>query len=327
MSSMIELCINPQPTIKLKYMGEVRAAKNAAKLDALNKAFERLFNNNPIVLPRGSAITKANVAIEAGFPRTAVNERQIYQAKLISKINLVREIEEMQGVAPESNGVLKPKAKTLRQKEILRSLYLALNRIIDNETINIPKGSTISQCNVALEAGFGASHLTTRNPMYAEICADIRKAKVEQEFQKKKDSSVANIHTLSGTTAALRHALGRLETNTPQVIRKGSAINMHNVCIEAGLHKDFLKTNHVNFKSLIQQIEEKEITRQSQDFIQAIERLKEGEPKRLNCRGKKLDIHTVAIEAGYPRNYLECYKSLFSDVISKISFKRAKKVA
>lgn len=322
---MIELSMNTKQSIRLKYTGKVRASRNTAKMEMLNSAFERLLTNNPIVLPRGSAITKSNVAIEAGLPRSAVNEKQKYQEKLISKINFVRAIDEIREFKTESNHpILKPKAKNLKQQDTLKKLYLALNRIIDNKPINIPKDSPITQGNVSLEAGYGASHLTTRNPLFTEICVDIRKAKIEQDFQNNKVKTLANMKTLGGIAAALREALGRLERNTPQIIRKGLPINIQNVSIEAGLDKDFLKTNQVEFKSLISNIEDMEIKRQSEEFIQAIERLNEGEPKRIDYRNIKLDIHVVAVEAGYPKNYLECYKTLFSDVIKLITFKKAK---
>lgn len=313
---MIELS-NDVETSNPIYTHQRKIARHVARIELLEDAFERLYSDKPIILPTGSAITKVNVALEAGLPKTAVCDRQKYQQKLISKINFVQAIHVMN---EESKGVVeKVRVRNPRQQETLRNLYHALNRLIDDEPLNVPKGSIINQSNVAIEAGYKATKISTRNPLFTEICADIRKAKQEKELHTKGIKAASHVITLSECTTLLRQALGRVESNTTRLLKPNSPITMQNVSIEAGLDKDFLKNHQKAFKSFILKIEDKEIKRQAAEFQDALDRLLLNEPKRLERKGLKISIYSVALEAGYPKNYLKCYKALFANVVNAIN--------
>lgn len=69
---------------------------------------------------------------------------------------------------------------------ILDEYYEALNRLIQNRPINVPKGSKINNDTVALEAGRKRGSIKKSRPMFLELIESIKEASEEKSFPERK---------------------------------------------------------------------------------------------------------------------------------------------
>lgn len=69
---------------------------------------------------------------------------------------------------------------------ILDEYHKALNRLIQNKPINVPKGTKINNDTVALEAGRKRGSIKKSRPMFLELIESIKEASEEKSFPEEK---------------------------------------------------------------------------------------------------------------------------------------------
>lgn len=69
---------------------------------------------------------------------------------------------------------------------ILDEYYEALNRLIQNKPINVPKGTKINNDTVALEAGRKRGSIKKSRTIFLELIESIKKVSDEKNFPEKK---------------------------------------------------------------------------------------------------------------------------------------------
>ena len=111
-------------------------------VDNYLSALERLKNNTPVVLPKGTRISKDTVALEAGRKRSSIKKSRPQFASLIEEIELAASIQSKP--EDDSKGYLeklkseKDHYKSLYQQSLNRELMLVkrlsdLEKLLSNE--------------------------------------------------------------------------------------------------------------------------------------------------------------------------------------------------
>ena len=111
-------------------------------VDNYLSALERLKNNTPVVLPKGTRISKDTVALEAGRKRSSIKKSRPQFASLIKEIELAASIQSKP--EDDSKGYLdklkseKDHYKSLYQQSLNRELMLVkrlsdLEKLLSNE--------------------------------------------------------------------------------------------------------------------------------------------------------------------------------------------------
>ena len=111
-------------------------------IDNYLSALERLKNNTPVVLPKGTRISKDTVALEAGRKRSSIKKSRPQFASLIEEIELAASIQSKP--EDDSKGYLeklkseKDHYKSLYQQSLNRELMLVkrlsdLEKLLSNE--------------------------------------------------------------------------------------------------------------------------------------------------------------------------------------------------
>jgi hypothetical protein len=111
-------------------------------IDNYLSALERLKNNTPVVLPKGTRISKDTVALEAGRKRSSIKKSRPQFASLIKEIELAASIQSKP--EDDSKGYLeklkseKDHYKSLYQQSLNRELMLVkrlsdLEKLLSNE--------------------------------------------------------------------------------------------------------------------------------------------------------------------------------------------------
>lgn len=94
-------------------------------IDEYYAALERIKNNNPFRIPKGSHINKDSVALEAGKKRGSIKKSRETFANLIEEIEKAAQLQAKQG----TNTLTQQLEKRKSEKENYRNLYhQALNR-------------------------------------------------------------------------------------------------------------------------------------------------------------------------------------------------------
>jgi len=112
-------------------------------IDNYFSALERLKNNTPVVLPKGTRISKDTVALEAGRKRSSIKKSRPQFASLIEEIELAAKIQSKPEEGSKANlDKLKSEKehyKTLYHQSLNRELMLVkrlsdLEKLLSNET-------------------------------------------------------------------------------------------------------------------------------------------------------------------------------------------------
>jgi hypothetical protein len=177
----------------------------------------------------------------------------------------------------------------------------AIYRLLTDKPMRMPIGTRITQRNVTLEVGFSKGVVSSIHRNYPEILILIEDAQKEQIISD-------NAYTRKNL-AVFYAALDRLIKNTPFIVPKYSKINTTNVALEAGKAKNTIRHDRINYTPLIKAIadvpkaENRTIQLREQQLEQALSRLVNGKPLRVNPNCK-ITSQSVSQEAGLNSSYI-----------------------